>query len=401
MRVLFVHQNYPAQFAQTARWLVANLGWTCTVMSEVQSGWDAGVRCLHYDVAGGATEYSHYCARSFENLIWKAHGIYEACRRDLPESPDLIVGHSGMTSTLFLRNLYSCPFINYFEYYYRTKNSDIDFRPEFPATDMDRLRAQARNSALLLDLENCDAGYCATQWQRSLFPEIFQPKLQVIFDGVDTALWHRTEDPPCVEIPIPERTRIVTYVSRGLEYMRGFDVFMEVARRIYESYPDVLFLVVGSDGMFYGGDERFIQTATFKDHVLQKAHYDLSKFRFMGHIQPEELARVLSVSDLHIYLTVPFVLSWSLFNAMACGCVVLGSDTPPVRELIQHERNGLLAGFYDVESLAAIALSVLRNPQEYRRLGHAAVRTIQEKYALDHCALRFAEMCLRTRARVG
>ncbi len=397
MHVLFIHQRYPAQFGQLARWLVSQLGWRCTFLSEDATGNDAGVRCLRYQVTGGATDLSHYCSRTFENTIWKAHAVYEACKLQMPCAPDLVVGHSGLTSTLFLRNLYQCPVINYFEYFYRRCGSDIDFRPEYPADELDYLRAQARNAMILLDLENCDAGWCPTEWQRSLFPSAYRSKLDVIFDGVDTEFWHRRIDVPrCIAgREIPPKTRIITYVSRGLESMRGFDIFMQVARRIYLSYPDVLFLVIGSDQIYYGGDERFIRTSSFKEHVLSRSDFDPSKFYFTGWIPPETLVALLSLSDIHIYLTVPFVLSWSLFDALACGCVVLASATPPVQEVIRDGENGLLADFYDVDELANKALAVLRDPIGFRPLADAGTRMIRERYGLAQCAQRFVEFCSR------
>jgi len=397
MHVLFVHQSYPAQFGQLARWLVSQLGWQSTFVSEDASGSDAGVQLVRYQVVGGATESTHYCGRTFENSLWRAHAVYEACKHDLPCAPDLVVGHSGLTSALFLRNLFECPVINYFEYYYRRRHSDIDFRPEYPPSELDYLRAQARNAMILLDLENCDAGYCPTNWQRSLFPVAFRSKLEVIFDGVDIAFWHRRPDVSrCVgSREISQQTRIITYVSRGFESMRGFDIFMQVARRIYESYPDVLFLVIGSDRMYYGGDERFTRTLSFKEHVLSQGDFDLGKFHFTGWISAETLVALLSLSDLHIYLTVPFVLSWSLFNALACGCVVLASATPPVREIIRDGENGLLADFYDVAALTNKALAVLRDPIGFRPLAEAGACMIREKFGLDLCARRFVELCSR------
>src|SRR6266478_3269040 len=138
--------------------------------------------------------------------------------------------------------------------------------------------------------------------------------------------------------------------------MRGFDIFMQVARHIYEAYPDVLFVVVGADRTYYGGDERYIQHGTFKEHVLADADYDLGRFCFTGQVSARRLVEILSLSDLHIYLSVPFVLSWSLFNALACECVVLASNVPPVTEVIRHGENGLLADFYDIDGLARQSL---------------------------------------------
>ena len=235
--------------------------------------------------------------------------------------PDLIVGHSGFGSTLFLRELFDCPVINYFEYYYRSKGSDLDFRPDLPVRQMDRLRTYSRNAMILLDLENCDRGYSPTRWQRSVLPATYREKVEVIFDGIDTDLWR-----PLPNVPrrlgnrtLTHGTRLVTYVSRGLEAMRGFDIFMKVAKRIYQQCPNVLFAVVGEDRVCYGGDPKYIGQSSFKKWVLAQDDYDLDRFVFLGRIPQRELACVFSMSDLHIYLTMPFVLSWSLMNALACG----------------------------------------------------------------------------------
>jgi glycosyltransferase involved in cell wall biosynthesis len=182
---------------------------------------------------------------------------------------------------------------------------------------------------------------------------------------------------------VGRETRVVTYVSRGLEAMRGFDIFMKVAKRVYESMDDVVFLVVGADRVAYGGDLNRIGEASFREHVLKQDSYDLERIRFLGLVRPEVLVQVLSLSDLHIYLTAPFVLSWSMLNAMACARVVLGSDTAPVREVIRDGENGLLRGFFDVEALTSAAIDVLKRPEAFRELGDAARRTVQERFALE------------------
>lgn len=414
--VLFVHQNYPAQFGHVARGLVRERGYRCAFLSLRPPGNDGGVERAQYAPVGGATANTHYCARTFENAVAHAHGAHEAAKR-LAEGgfrPDLIVGHSGFGSTLFLREVFSCPVLNYFEYYYHPRDSDLDFRPEFPPSTLDVLRSYCRNAMILLDLENCDRGQAPTHWQRSLFPERARDKIEVVFDGVDTRLWRRDPRPRTVlqpsgdpasgstsapiAIPVPRgpRGRVVTYVSRGFESMRGFDVFMKVAKRIYLARPDTLFLVVGTDRVAYGGDLKYIPEKSFREHVLKQDDYDLSKFLFTGHVPPAELANLLSLSHLHIYLTVPFVLSWSLVDALACGTVVVASDTPPVRELIAHGRNGLLAGFFDVDRLAELALQVLDDPPAHQHLAEAGVELVRNEYSLDVCLPRILDLYERT-----
>jgi len=384
--VLYVHQNFPAQFGHIAAYLAREHGWECTFVSQRDPGTIQGIRLVKYTSAGGATEKTHYFSRSFENAVWHAAGVYEALKPLREElRPDLIVGHSGFGSTLFLPELFpEAPVINHFEYFYRGHGSDLDFRPDWPVPEEDVLRTKARNAMVLLDLQYCAAGYSPTHFQHELLPEAYRPKVRVIHDGVDTAFWRRREpnDQVVEALRLPPGGRVVTYVSRGLEAMRGFDIFMRMAKRVLERRPDTTFLVVGSDRVAYGGDLRHIRERSFREHVLSRDEYDLDRFRFLGNVRPEVLVHLLSLSDLHVYLTVPFVLSWSLLDAMACERVVLGSDTAPVREVIRDGENGLLRDFFDVDGLAEAALGVLDDPASFRRLGGAARRTIEERYGM-------------------
>ncbi|HEY8668366.1 MAG TPA: glycosyltransferase [Tepidisphaeraceae bacterium] len=409
MHVLYVHPNYPAQFGHIAKLLAAKPGWRCTFVSRTADGFDGGVEKMQHQPSGGATQTTHFCSRTFENSVWQCDAVYRALK-DRPDiRPDLIVGHSGFGSTLFLRELYpKTPIINLFEYYYRPHepDDDMDFRSDlgWKLDDMQYARARCRNAMLLLDLQNCHAGYAPTRFQKSRFPPEYQPKLRVIFDGIDRGIYHGHDG--ALRPPIPQRaartiggvqvgptTRIVTYVSRGFESMRGFDIFMRCAKRIAEQFPDVIFIVVGSDRVAYGGDEGYLEgKKTFKEWVLAREEFDLSKFAFVGRLEPGELARLLASTDLHIYLTAPFVLSWSMMDAMSCGAVVLGSDTPPVREMIANGENGLLVDFFDVEGMAERAVEVLLNPEAFRRLGEAAEQMIARKYSLDATLPKMVEM---------
>ncbi|HUY87234.1 MAG TPA: glycosyltransferase [Pirellulales bacterium] len=402
MHVLFVHKNFPAQFGHIAHHLVEQHGYRCTFVCEHPDAKIGGIERIQYRTRGGARRESHYCSRSFENFVWHSHAVYETLKRRPDIQPDLVVGHSGFGSTAFLADLYDCPIINYFEYYYRAYGADLDFRPDFPSTELNVLRAAARNAMLLLDLQTCAAGYAPTEFQRGAFPQEYQGKLQTIFDGVDRSIWRKLS---AEEIgprtiagrEIPPEVRIVTYVSRGFESTRGFDIFMRAAKRICDARRDVVFVCVGEDRVCYGGDELYLGGRTFRQWVLEQDTYDLDRFIFTGRLPPVELARVLNLSDLHFYLTIPFVLSWSLFNAMACGCAVLASDTAPVQEVIEHGRNGLLAGFFDVDRFTELALDVLDDRERRRELGQNAARLIEEKYALERTLPKMLEMYARVR----
>jgi hypothetical protein len=163
MNLQFVHQNFPAQFGHIAQHLIRNLGWSCTFVSQTPAGKVGGICKIQYRTAGGARETTHDCSWTVENTTWHAHTIFEACKAERDLRPDLIVGHSGLGSTLLLPELYpDVPVVNYFEFYYHPHHSDMDFRPEYPAQELDFLRARSRNAMPLLDLVNCRAGYSPT-----------------------------------------------------------------------------------------------------------------------------------------------------------------------------------------------------------------------------------------------
>jgi glycosyltransferase involved in cell wall biosynthesis len=390
MHILFVHQNYPAQFGHIARALALRPGVRCTFVSELPPGMDGGVERVQYRIKGGATPKTHYCSRTFENSVWHAHAVFEALKKRPDVRPDLVVGHSGFGSTLFLRELFDAPVVNYFEYFYHTRNSDMDFRPDFPPSELSRLRARSRNAMILLDLENCDVGYSPTCWQRERLPAAYRDKIRVIFDGIDCSVWRPMPDGPrrVGSLTVPEGVKLVTYATRGMESMRGFDIFMRFAKRLGDRRPDVQFVVAGQDRVCYGGDHVVTGGKSFKEWVLTREEYDLSRFHFVGLLPARELARLFNLTSLHVYLTVPFVLSWSLLNALACGATVLASDTPPVREVVRDGVNGLLADFFDVDGLVERAERVLESPGTYHNLGRTAAELARESYSLEVCLPR-------------
>lgn len=395
MHILFVHQNFPAQFGHIAEHLARMGKYRCTFVTQRAEGMVGSIACVRYETKGGATASTHYCSRTFENATWHAHGVYQALKARPDIRPDLIVGHSGFGSTIFLRELHDVPIINYFEYFYRARGSDMDFRPDFPSSEMNRLRARTRNAMILLDLDNCDAAYSPTRWQRDRLPGEYREKVQPIFDGIDTRIWRPAEKRPPVrlgQVVFPEGKRIVTYATRGMESMRGFDIFMRMAGRLCELREDVHFVIAGQDRVCYGGDESFTGGKSFKEWVISRGNYDLSRFHFVGLLPPTELARLFQFSDLHVYLTVPFVLSWSLLNAMACGATVLASGTEPVREFVRDGENGLLCDFFDVEGMARRASEVLDDPAAFRELGQRAAEEMREQYSLEVCLPRMLEL---------
>jgi glycosyltransferase involved in cell wall biosynthesis len=235
----------------------------------------------------------------------------------------------------------------------------------------------------------------------STAPAELQHKFRVIFDGIDTEFFQRRPQPRPTEfrgVRIGPETKVVTYVSRGLESIRGFDIFMKVAKRIYQEIPEVIFLVAGEERTNYGHELHHIGPRSFKDYVLAQNDYDLEQFHFLGRIPADELATLYSLSDVHVYLTVPYALSWSLMQAMAAECRIVGSATAPVQEVIDPGIHGLLADFYDVDGLAENALRVLRDPQGFTHLGTAARTRIRERYEKKQCIAQLVEFFEDVRA---
>jgi glycosyltransferase involved in cell wall biosynthesis len=395
MHVLFVHKNFPAQFGHIARHLIDQHQFRCTFVSEKPPAQLDGLERIQYRCKSGSTKATHFFSRTLENQVWHSHALFEALEARPDIVPDLIVGHSGFVSTLYLRELYDCPIVNYFEFFYHPHDSDLDFRSDLPAYQTPEfLRARTRNAIFLLDLNNCDRGYSPTNFQCGQLPAEYQHKLETIFDGIDTAIWRPIADPPrrIAGWDLPGDKKVVTYVSRGMEAMRGFDIFMKIAKRLCDQRDDVVFVVVGEDRVAYGGDQRFTEGMTFKQWVLSRDDYDLNRILFTGRVPPQQLSALLSLSDLHLYLTAPFVLSWSLMNALACGATVLASDTAPVAEMIRHGENGLLFDFFDVDRAVEQAHQVLDNLDDHRHLGKAGIETIHAKYSLDVCLPKLVQL---------
>ncbi len=396
MHVLFIHQAFPAQFGRLALELARRHGWQCSFvvrhLSRCPTPTPEMLQRLRIIALPRESRQSgpapwNQSLGSFLQLCGTVNDVV----RSRPElRPDLVVSHCGLGPSLFLRELLACPFVHYFEYYLGRPRHDLIYRVDLPAVDFAPFYPRCINAGTLLGLVDGPHGYTPTHYQRQSFPERFRSRIEVHFDGIDTELYRPRNGSARAELTsllggrsLPAGTRLVTFVARGLESMRGFDLFLRLAGRIARQRPDVLFAVAGGDESYYGWDHQVTGGISFKQWALARTDCDPSRLVFLGQIEPEQLAVVLRHSDLHINLTVPFVLSWSLFNALACGCVVLASDVEPVREVIEPGVNGLVEPLFDIDSLAETALRVLDDPAAYQPLGRAARATIEERYSLE------------------
>ena len=394
MRVRFIHQAFPAQFGRLGLELKARHGWDVSYLVESLSTCPPpsasmleGLRIERYQARSKFPEPVPW-PRHYEAYLAQSEAVADILLADRGPKPDLIVAHGGRGAPIaFLREVVDCPIVSYCEYYFPASGSDLTWRLDLPVPDdVARCFPRSINAPVLLGLTVADAGYSPTAWQRSSFPARFQPMIAERFDGVDTELYRpRQVARTLAGRSLPLNTKLVTYVARGLESIRGFDIFLEIAARIARERSDVVFAVAGGDRSHYGWDTAAIPGRSFRDWAAARSPIDPDRIVYLGVVEPEVLSNVLALSDLHIYLTVPFVASWSLFNALSIGCVVLASDVAPVRELIEPGRTGLLEPFYDVDRLTKAALRVLDDPEAHREIGAAARRLIEDRYSLDVC----------------
>jgi glycosyltransferase involved in cell wall biosynthesis len=402
LKALFVHPGWPGQFAHLAYELATRYHWECTLLTSVDTSGIGKVPFTHinYRAAGREQPREFWNPPDLEANLNHAKLAYASLKNVPDYQPDLVVGHLGYGTILFLRELYPhTRFVGYFEILpapYWTPAAIL--RPDYPPSVETRLAHGTYYHALThLQLGVVDGIYAPTCWQTETLPSAWgmhfarQGQFRTIHDGIDCDLFCRQDRPLELSDRMAAavhgyRGPIVTYVSRGLESVRGFDIFVKVARRICQETPDVVFLVAGQERTHYGNELATIGEKSFFEHVFKNdiSHFD--KIRFLGLIPIADLVTLFNLSDLHIYLTTPWVLSWSLLQAMACECTILASDTAPVKEVIESGQNGVLAGFYDVEDLAEKALTLLKYPRP--ELGYAARATVLERYELHKCAER-------------
>lgn len=404
MKILFIHQNMPAQFKHLAPAMAAQ-GHNIAFLTQNARTGLAGVRTLVYTKPRSAHDTTHHYIRLFENSVLAGQQVVRAIGKLMRDgwTPDLVVAHPGWGEALFVKDvLPGVPLLSYCEFYYAGTGADAGFAKEDTYTFDAMCRVRARNAHLLLSLEACDAGYSPTEWQRSRHPAEFKSKIETIFDGIDINAVRPDMDasftlPGGRELTIVDE--VITYVARDLEPYRGFPSLMRALPAILAERPEATVVIVGGDGVSYGS--RAPDGGSWREHMLREVSLPMERVHFLGRIPYASYLRLLQVSRLHIYLTVPFVLSWSCFEALATGCLVLGSDTPPVREVIEDGVNGLLADFHSPDAIAAAAIAALERPKDHFDLRRAARRTIVERYDLARCLPRQIELLHRVAGRPG
>ena len=394
MKILFIHQNFPGQFKHLAQELLS-LGHEVRAIA-INPGTSMGVGIELYQPLVSSSQNIHPLATEFETKIIRG----QACANKLLELsndgfyPDLIIGHPGWGEMLFAREVYpKAKQIHFIEFYYRAYGADVDFDPEFLNGSLEeRERIYIKNTHLALSMLEMDWGYAPTQWQKSLTPSIFQNKIDVIFDGIDTddvkpklpdeKIALKVNMPDGSTKVIDESHEVITFVNRNLEPYRGYHSFIRALPEIQRQRPKAITLIVGGEGVSYGAKPP--SGTTWKNIFLDevRTNIDASRVIFLGNIAYDQYIKLLQISKCHVYLTYPFVLSWSCLEAMACEALVVGSKTAPVEEVIVDGENGLLVDFFDTVGLARTVIDALKNQDQYQSIRKAARRTIMEKYDL-------------------
>lgn len=397
MNILLVHQNFPGQFKNLVAYLAANPAHSVAIVSEKKGPPPQGVRYALYQPPGGGGESTHHYLRDFEGHIRRGQSAFKAMTalRDSGFSPDVIFAHPGWGETLFARDAFpKARILHYMEFFYRARGSDLNFDPEFPTTLDDILRIRIKNSTQVNALLDCDACLSPTVWQRDQYPTDFRSKISVIHDGVDTRVvapnHKRRLVLPGLKTPLSYGDEIITYISRNLEPYRGFHTFMRALPRLLRLRPNCQVIVVGGDGVSYG---RRVKNKTYRQLYTEETGLNSDRVHFMGRVPYQHFLGVLQVSAVHIYLTYPFVLSWSMLEAMGCGCVVLGSRTPPVQEVIQDGVNGFLTDFFDANALADRLADLAERRAQLDDIRIRARQTILDNYDL-------ATICLPAQLRL-
>ncbi|MBL28123.1 MAG: glycosyl transferase family 1 [Rhodospirillaceae bacterium] len=389
MNLLIIHQNFPAQYRHIALHLARDPGNTVVAIGRETAGKVAGVRRLLYRFGDLPQRSKHALVADFESRVTYGDAVrkalLEAKRRGF--RPDVICAHPGWGEALFVKDVYpDVPRLDYCEFYYHGHGADVNFDPKHPSSDHDLARIRAKNAALLLSLESCDRGISPTWWQHSQFPEPLRSKIDVIHDGIDTRI---VKPSPDAKLTLPNGEvvgrddELVTYVARNLEPYRGFPNLVRAVGLILERRPNAKVVIVGGDEVSYG--RRLPEGQTYRQQMLEEVPLDPNRVHFLGRIPYAEYLKVIQASTVHLYLTVPFVLSWSMLEAMAAGCIVVGSDTPPVAEVIEDGRNGLLADFFSPEAFADRVDEVLDHPNRMASIRDAARQTVLDRYDLSQC----------------
>ena len=390
MRVLIIHQNFPGQFRHMAQAWAKQPGWQVLGLGrDTAPGLppESGVRWIKYKLHRQPHPEQHHYLKQMENAVLHGQTVARVLLK-LKQSgftPDAILAHPGWGETLYVKDVFpNARLVHFCEWYYGQPGSDIDFDPEFPTSFDTRAKLRTWNALHNLNLENCDAAVTPTRWQWQQHPEIYRSKIQIIHEGIDTE--NLGPDPNAtLKLPsghvVKAGEPVITYVARNLEPYRGFHVFMRALEKIQQEHKTCHTVIVGGDGVSYGSAPK--DAPNWREKMLREVKLDPTRTHFLGKVPYEVYKKVLQVSAAHVYLTYPFVLSWSMLEAMATGCLVIGSDTEPVREILSESGIGLLTDPLNSYKVTDEVINALDRQIDFLGVRAFANRKIRRLFCLD------------------
>ena len=397
MKILFIHQNFPGQYKHLAVELAkdpANDVMAFTMQKQAVERWH-NVRIHQYGANRGNTPNIHPWVSDFETKAIRGEAAFQAALnlRNEGYTPDVIIAHPGWGESLFLKDVWPTAKLGiYCEFFYHTHGADVNFDPEFSSNSVgDACRLRLKNINNYVHMDIADSAISPTHWQASTFPKSFAKKIAVIHDGIDTNILMPN---PNVEMQLQSQTgilkltksdEIITFVNRNLEPYRGYHIFMRALPKILADRPNARVMIVGADGVSYGAkapNGQKWRDIFLKEVAPQIPKEHIQRVHFMGHLPYDKFIPLLQLSSVHVYLTYPFVLSWSLLEAMSVGCAIVASDTEPLKEAIEHNKTGKLVNFFDHQGLAESVCHLLNNPKERAKLGANARTFAQKNYDL-------------------
>lgn len=384
MNILFLHRNFPAQFRHIASVLANDPNNNVLFITNNDKLQLPRINKIYYKPKREVPRNCHRYLKFYEESIIHAQAAAEAALalKNKGFKPDVIYGHTW-GQTMFMKDIFpDVPLLCYFEWFYNAEGGDMGF--DGKVLNVDELaKLRCKNSHLLVDLYTCDAGICPTNWQKSQFPKKFHDTIKVLHDGVDTDFCKPNNEANFLiknkTLKLTAKDEVITYATRGMEAYRGFPEFMRAIEKLLKKRPKLQVVIAGENRVCYGPQ---LANTTYKEMMLKELDLDMDRVHFVGGLPFNEYVNLLQISSAHVYLTYPFVLSWSLLDAMSCGCCIVASNTSPILEFMQDNYNGLLFEFFNVNQQVEKIEYVLNNQDKMQELRHNARKTIMDNYAL-------------------